>query len=115
VTPRNFLVSAGKIPNGPSLGFLCLNLHFYLAANLKKEADEGRLSGKRRIRQTEDGVWWGGGGIWRDDCGDVQGLGDWCWREPKATQFVSQSPNLVDVFLKLLKVNSHAVIHYRKI
>lgn len=57
------------------------------------------------------GEWDLGGGY----CGDVQGLGDWCWREPKAAQFVSQSPNLVDVFLKLLKVNSHAVIHYRKI
>lgn len=64
--------------------------------------------GKGPIRQAEDGWGWG-------CCEDVQRLGDLCWREPKKAQFVSQSPNLVDVFLKLLKVNSHAVIHYREI
>lgn len=97
-----------KLPTAPSLGCLCFYLHFCLAANLRNDAQAGRLSGKRTDQNTEDSGGWG-------RRGDVQRWGDLCWREPKKAQFVSLSPNLVDVFLKLLKVNSHAVIHYRKI
>lgn len=64
VTPHDFLLSTGEIPNGPSLGFLWVNLHFCLAANLTKEADAGRLSRKKTDQTNRRWEWiWGGGGL----------------------------------------------------
>lgn len=44
----------------------------------------------------------------------LRGAGGQGWIQPKGAQCVSHSPNLVDVFLQLLKVTSHAVIHSRE-
>lgn len=52
-----------KLQTGPSLGFLCLNLHFCLAANLKKGADAGRAEWEKdspgKQKTVGVGLLWG--------------------------------------------------------